>query len=526
MVCHNAAVRLIVVHNHFRPGGVRRVIELGIPCLLRALRWREGEVVLASGESIEADWLRGLRNAVRPAEVRSAVEPALAYVAEQRGAAAHIQRRIRRFLHDLLAGKGDEEIVCWAHNQGLGRNLILTKELEAACVDRNLRLVLHHHDWWFDNRWERWGDMRRSGFSSLATIARVVFCGTPAIRHVAINQGDAAILKHHLGERAGWVPNPAGRHRRVSRAAVGESRKWLAGRCGVKGPVWLMPCRLLRRKNIAEALLLARWLRPEAWLVSTAGVSSEDERDYARRLAEAAGRNGWKLKCGVLDRVKDGPAVAELIAASEAVVLTSLQEGFGLTYLEAALHRRPLVCRALPNIMPDLARFGFHFPQSYGEIRIAPGLFDRDAEVARQRRLFGEWRQKLPRSCRQLVQRAWLTEAGQSVEVPFSRLTLTAQLEVLSAPVERSWELCLPLNPFLGQWRELASGSRLVGTEWPATAERHLGEAGCTQSFRRVLAGKSESTVGRSSAVAAQNDFIRQRLAADNLYPLTWSPMS
>ena len=38
-----------------------------------------------------------------------------------------------------------------------------------------------------------------------------------------------------------------------------------------------------------------------------------------------------------------------MLAASEAVLLTSIQEGFGLPYLEAAAARRPLV-------IPDLTR--------------------------------------------------------------------------------------------------------------------------------------------------------------------------
>jgi glycosyltransferase involved in cell wall biosynthesis len=49
---------------------------------------------------------------------------------------------------------------------------------------------------------------------------------------------------------------------------------------------------------------------------------------------------------------------------SEAVLLTSIQEGFGLPYLEAAAARRPLVARALPNIAPDCASSGFAFPSA------------------------------------------------------------------------------------------------------------------------------------------------------------------
>ncbi|OYV85625.1 MAG: hypothetical protein B7Z73_13210, partial [Planctomycetia bacterium 21-64-5] len=50
----------------------------------------------------------------------------------------------------------------------------------------------------------------------------------------------------------------------VSWYAAARYCRWLSEQLGDDAPVWLMPCRLLRRKNLAEALLLARWLRPEA----------------------------------------------------------------------------------------------------------------------------------------------------------------------------------------------------------------------------------------------------------------------
>jgi glycosyltransferase involved in cell wall biosynthesis len=200
---------------------------------------------------------------------------------------------------------------------------------------------------------------------------------------------------------------------------------------------------LLRRKNIAEALLLTRWLRPEAWLVSTGGVSSADEQAYAWKLKTAARRHHWPLQLGVLGGGEwKKPSVAELLAASECVLLTSIQEGFGLPYLEAAAAGRPLIARALPNIAPDLERFGFDFPQYYREVQVPPELFDWDAEVRRQKKVFRAWKHNLPPACRSLaVEPALLRRARTPGPVAFSRLTLTAQLEVLAQPARKSWSV-------------------------------------------------------------------------------------
>src|SRR5258706_9845437 len=118
-------------------------------------------------------------------------------------------------------------------------------------------------------------------------------------------------------------------------------------------PVWILPCRMLRRKNVAEALLLTRWLRPEALLVTTGGASSADEQSYFDQIASAARRHGWPLRLGILQGDETHkPTVAELLAASEAVLLTSIQEGFGLPYLEAAAAGGPRPAPAPPNTAP------------------------------------------------------------------------------------------------------------------------------------------------------------------------------
>jgi hypothetical protein len=56
----------------------------------------------------------------------------------------------------------------------------------------------------------------------------------------------------------------------------------------------------LRRKNLVEAILLTRWLRPEAWLITTGGASSSDENAYAQALHQAAQQNQRRVKVSIL----------------------------------------------------------------------------------------------------------------------------------------------------------------------------------------------------------------------------------
>ncbi len=522
-------MRLIIVHFHLRPGGVRRVIELAAPHLAAALRPRVTEVKLLAGEAPEDSWLGSFRRLLSGTPVVCTVDPVLGYLSEQRGGAGEAACKIRECLARILAGPGAADCLVWAHNLGLGRNLPLARELTRVCARQGLRLIVHHHDWWFENRWARWSEMRRAGFLSLKTAAASVFASSPGLRHAAINQADARLLRRHLGSQAAWLPNLTEPGQLPSPRRTRFAGAWLRARIGADAPLWLLPCRALRRKNIAEALLLTRWLRPEAWLVTTAGVSSADEQAYADRLVGAACQQGWPLLLGALRGAPEGaPSVAECLAASEVVLLTSVQEGFGLPFLEAAAARRPLIARALPNIAPDLALFGLRFPQSYDDVAVSTALFDWQAERRRQERLYRHWLASLPSACRRWAAKPCLLACRSApASAPFSRLTLTAQLEVLAWPPAQSWDLCAPLNPFLPRWRRRAAAGRLGVSEWPRRAGRWLSGRAYAERFARLAFGRTNASrlprLKANPAVALQNAFIRDRLQPDHLFPLLWN---
>jgi hypothetical protein len=107
--------------------------------------------------------------------------------------------------------------------------------------------------------------------------------------------------------------------------------------------------------------------------------------------------------------------------------------------------------------------------------------------------------------------------------VPFSRLTLTAQLEVLARPTGESWALCAPLNPFLAGWRKRAAACRLETTRWPRTAAKWLSGPAYARRFRRVIRATAGTRSFARAAETAQEDIIREKLAADHLFPLMWS---
>lgn len=482
-------------------------------------------VVLACGEPPERTWLAKFRASLTNVPVRCAVDPALRYLSEQSAQAETVKCRVQRFFTNLFRGTSATECVVWAHNQGLGRNPFLSHALARLAAAGRIRLVQHHHDWWFDNRWQRWPEMRQAGFITLRQVAEALLPAAPTVHHIAINRADATVLARYFPAQTAWLPNPVQPSNPPSAQAVRAAQRWLHDKIGANAPVWLMPCRLLRRKNIAEALLLTRWLRPEAWLVTTGGVSSEDELVYATRLNAAARQFGWRLRLGVLGKAKkSNPPMPTLLAASEVVLLTSLQEGFGLPFLEAVAAGRPLIARAISNIVPDLVMFGFRFPYMYEELLIDPALFNWQAELARQNRLFRAWRAQLPRPWRKFVGTPAILAAGTRPRpIPFSRLTLTAQLEVLAQPLHDSWRKCAELNPFLKRWRTLAETGNLCAANWPHRANKWLSGTAYAKKFSEVIFQRLRKSARANAPYDAQAELARLKLRAENLYPLTWN---
>lgn len=516
---------MLVIHHHFRPGGVRRVIEQALPGIVAA-RPAVREVVLAGDAEPEAAWLAGVRERVAPVPVRFEAEPALGYGAEQTTNAREQRQRLRAWLARVLSGEA-RRIVVWLHNPGLGRNALAIGAIADACRRRGVAAVWHHHDWWFDHRWQHWPELRRIA-GTIPGVARALLGGTAGTLQVGINREDVAMLRSGFGDRAVWWPNPVAlKTPPRARSGVGEVRRWVAERIGSYGaPFWLLPCRFLRRKNIAEAILLACWLRPEAWVVTTAGPSSAAERPAFDRLRARAAAGGWRVALGILTTTRPGaPTVLELLGACEAVLFTSVLEGFGLPYLEAAAAGRPLVGRALPNVAPDLHRLGFRFPTLYDDLLVAPDAYDVRAEVARQRTLFAEWRRRLPVPFRRWAGVPPRLARPAATPVPFSRLTLTAQLEVLDRPVDETRAAGERLNPWISEWRDRAERAALPTVPWPGSATARVSVEAYGRRFWRSLARvRGRGPVARGAAERLQRSLVRQRLAGDRMYPILWAP--
>ena len=490
------------------------MIETALPAIAAAAGRHLKRITLAVGEPASAGWQETMVNSVSPARLEVFVEPALGYFSEQSLPPKMIRGAIRSALSRLILPEEAGETLVWFHNPAIGRNPILGEELGRIGARMGFASILHHHDFWCANRWARWWEIRQCGFRTPAAAARALFIAGARVAHVCINSADHKALRQFFLRHCFHLPNPLTPRHSSTPAATKKLKAWLEEAIGSSAPVWLSPTRVLRRKNIAESILLARWLRPGACLATTSGFSSAGEKEYATRIQAAAKSGKWNVRFGLLDGVIR-PSVAEVIDASEAVVLTSVQEGFGVGFVEAA--GKPLIARALPDIMPDLAALGFQFPYLYDEVFIAPDLIDRKAERRRQTKLWKAWKDSLPN--------VWLPRAGQlpfltladQEPVPFSRLTLSAQLEVLAIEPEIAWKACKHLNPRLGDG--LNTGPDFLRKSPTSHGKLHNAQA-FADEWLRIAASISPSPAGLWAASEAQENLVGRALASSSLYPI------
>ncbi len=490
---------LVVVHYHYRAGGVRRVIERALPSLTAK---RIGKVILVGGQPAPTDWLENVRNICPTVSVEELVIPGIRYASEIKGSpsAKEIFKQFVRLFQK------EPVLAVWAHNLGLARNVGLAEGLAGACVFSSLPLVSHHHDLWCDNRWSRWREVQERGCRSLRQLAEALFPSYPLVLHATINRADYRIFRSEFGNRATWLPNPFDPSPPLSQHRIREARKWLkhATSAPASGKFWVLPCRLVRRKNIAEALFLARLIDPNAQVLTTGAPSTKDEWPYMKKLEAATRRQKWPLHLCAMDNGPDTPPIDSVIAAADVLMLTSVQEGFGLAYLEAQAAGRPLICRELSNVMPDLRYFGFSFPHSYKDLKLPSDWIDWKAERERQKEIFGRWKSSLPKEVRPLAGLPrLLAEPREPSRVVFSRLTLSGQLEAIAS----------------AQPQDGAESPEWDSGTWPVKAKKLSGD-NYADRFWTAVDGLRKTRFRRTSSQEAQAAIIRDRLGTHNLYPI------
>ena len=283
--------------------------------------------------------------------------------------------------------------VLHCHNVNLFKNsylgaalLLLAKELK----DKNFVLLLQLHDFAEENRPDRLKLLLNcSGKKDRLFGSKIAYPIYKNIFYMTINSRDKVMLKkigipenhiflypnsinmelfsskpHRTDKLIKGLENYAGENKYIFE----KNRKIL-----------LCPAKILRRKNIIESIVILKLLnsiKDEWQLLITLEGNSKKDRAYGKLIKDYVKKKklpvtiGFGYKLIAARNTKDKNKMIDLFSISKAIITTSIQEGFGFTFLEAWVANKKVIGRRISYIFKDLKANGLNMDHFYDKILI------------------------------------------------------------------------------------------------------------------------------------------------------------
>ncbi|QDU77654.1 hypothetical protein Pan97_47270 [Bremerella volcania] len=435
-------MNLVIVHHHLNRGGVTQVILNHLRALHEAGAREifDRVVILYGGRA--TGWPENVEPALEGVEL---VEiPSIDYDT----VTAVGEEAPFRATSEMLEKQGlsAEETLLHVHNHTLGKNVAWPNAL-ARLAEAGYRMLLQLHDFAEDFRPDNYRRQVEYHGESGTGMAEVYF-QAPHVHYAVLNSRDRGILEKagFASDKLAWLPNPVQPfpvlpHRADARRALQEKLS-----VGPSEPYVLYPVRGIRRKNVGELVLWSALApQPVTFGITLAPVNPVELAPY--QAWESLAKE-LELPCKFNVGGDAGLSFHENLAAADAIINTSVAEGFGLVFLEAWLAGKLLIGRDLPEISADFKKAGLRLdslaaclyipkrcPISGREVFSEQAYRQRMTELFTQvRRDFGQEEMEAEDLEKQLDER--LSDEW----IDFALLTVEAQREVVRA-VANSKEL-------------------------------------------------------------------------------------
>lgn len=509
-------VRIFVFHYHVLPGGVTDVIINSIRAILQNRSDIES-VTLVTGreENTEAVLSRISEgghvvscDVVAELDYTPATEPLPDTLA-----------RCERLKAVLARTFGGDDVLWWVHNYHVGKNPAFTRAIcELADAGETPRTVLHIHDFPECARYENLEYLTRTVDSS-------PYPSSPAVQYAVINRRDrdalveAGMPSDRVHLLLNPVPRPSGGHH-GSRPNLMHALQSFADSNGSRfrpeNPVLLYPIRCIRRKNVLEMGLLAR-LAGDWNLVTTLPGLSELERPYSQLVSYA-------YESGAIDGVFGigrqeshyGTSFEELTHHADVIVSSSVQEGFGMLFVNALQWGAPLFARHLPVLEGIMPVFNGYPARFYGSLRVpfeSPGLSNYTSYLRMRYKERLDSVAVVPDTARRRMEVQLESILGGDA-IDFAYLPPETQFALLKDAADPGFaEIVRELN------QETVAALRDMTGRAPDIAERvekTFGYEAFAGSFARLLASFPEPRSGAGTGRSAETRFdgVRERLVS------------
>ncbi|MEM9410732.1 MAG: hypothetical protein AAGA30_06435, partial [Planctomycetota bacterium] len=362
-------MNIVIIHHHLNRGGVTSVIVNQLSALLNLANRNDLEIEVAiffggRAEAIDSTQL----DSFDLLNLRLVTIPELEYDSRRtefdgdEALASLIESQLRKL------GFAKEQTVLHWHNHSLGKNRSVVPLIQKLAAS-GYRLLLQIHDLAEDFRADNYSyiteELAKQDLSTAAT-----FPIANHIRYGVINRRD-----HDAISKAGipkssivYLPNAVSKPNMIPKSV--EAKRKFAERNGLPEdvPLLIYPVRGIRRKNLGEAILLTAIAKSPICLGLTLAPQNEIELSNYRswKLLSEAMRLPIRFELGH----ESDLSFEENIAAADAILTTSVAEGFGMVFLESFAFGKNLVGRDLADITADFKGHGIQFEWLYSELRI------------------------------------------------------------------------------------------------------------------------------------------------------------
>jgi hypothetical protein len=514
----NAHVDLKIFHYHFLTGGVSTVVRQAVEAFhkqLPAIRSLELVAAAIPGE---------FRGQIRQHAGTCTEMPEIGY--RQQGDELsyndskpdhdqkYVAREAKKLAQRLLCSFGSDDSVWWVHNYHLGKNVVFTQALlEIIHSGRPQRMILQIHDFPECGRFGNLGMLKTA-------LTLDPYPVSPWVRYAVLNRRDREVLiRAGIPEQDVFLlENPVFRRSdpgpdKTIRSKLKRLFEGAFPRFDPRAPLLFYPIRTIRRKNALEAMLLCLLLDRRVNILITLPGTSVSERRYSDLVEQLFADRICPGLWGIGTEVeRQGVSFDDLVAASDLVLSTSVQEGFGYLFINSLLWALPLAARDLDSLagLKDL----FHGYPAYFYDTIRVPVSDPPTVAEAYRSKIEELSTLIPK----FEQERLLAEIEQLVRnnrVDFSYLPVEAQEKLLRKIVAADGpelRICRSENRItLGRIDEMLTmemeRAADVGTSKLAEVDRRFGAAAYAAGFRRILdsfgTGSRRCRQGKDEGIAA-----------------------
>ena len=362
-------MKLFICHYHLKPGGVTRIIQSQIKAIRNSNLF--DEIVILTGEDPGLVELKTSEfNGVR------IIKKSLFNYMESFTSEENCKEKYK-LLMEFFKETINHNDILHIHNPALGKNPVVTYGIYNL-AKAGYKLFLHCHDFAEDrpDNIDSIHQVIQDYFS--VDIDEVMYPDFPNCFFGVINSFDLnRIMEMNISrEQIFFLPNPVIAPGPVKQNEKENYRKRILKTFSISKdlPIMLYPVRVIKRKNFGEFILLALLFMNKAhWFVTLAPQNPLEKGAY----------NEWKklaieLDIPIIFEAGNKAGFNELMNAADKIITTSIQEGFGMAFLESWLYNKAVVGRSLPNIVSDFEKEGLKYPLLYDYINISLNDIDLD----------------------------------------------------------------------------------------------------------------------------------------------------